>query len=57
MAMHDPASESPLARFAELFDRAAREGAFDHTAATLATADAAGGVYPCWRGFYKGEKP
>jgi pyridoxamine 5'-phosphate oxidase len=42
MAMHDPASESPLARFAELFDRAAREGAFDHTAATLATADAAG---------------
>jgi pyridoxamine 5'-phosphate oxidase len=38
MASHEPDPESPLARFVRLFERAAREGTFDHTAATLATA-------------------
>jgi pyridoxamine 5'-phosphate oxidase len=38
MASHEQTAESPLARFVSLFDRAAHEGPFDHTAATLATA-------------------
>jgi pyridoxamine 5'-phosphate oxidase len=39
---HDPAPESPIARFVRLFERAASEGTFDHTAATLATATQGG---------------
>jgi pyridoxamine 5'-phosphate oxidase len=33
------APDNPIARFAELFERAAREAPFDHTAAALATVD------------------
>jgi pyridoxamine 5'-phosphate oxidase len=40
--MAAPATDDPLARFVALFERAAREGAFDHTAATLATVSKGG---------------
>jgi pyridoxamine 5'-phosphate oxidase len=42
MASPEPEGDTPLARFVRLFERAAREGSFDHTAATLATADPSG---------------